>query len=64
MSKIYTSNELIKIVEKDGWYLVHVHGSHHKFKHPLKKGIVVIPHPKREIPTGTANNILMQAGLK
>ena len=64
MAQVYTSKELIEIVEKDGWYLVQVHGSHHKFKHAIKKGIVVIPHPKRETPIGTANNILRQAGLK
>ncbi|MCL1833316.1 MAG: type II toxin-antitoxin system HicA family toxin [Leptospirales bacterium] len=64
MTKVYTSKELIKIVEDDGWYLVQVHGSHHKFKHATKKGIVVIPHPKSVTPIGTANNILRQAGLK
>ena len=60
----YTSKDLIKIVEEDEWYLVKVNGSHHKFKHATKKGIVVIPHPKKEVPVGTANNILRQAGLK
>jgi predicted RNA binding protein YcfA (HicA-like mRNA interferase family) len=64
MAKVYTSKELIEIVEKDGWHLVNVHGSHHKFKHATKKGIVVIPHPRREIAIGTAGSILKQAGLK
>jgi len=39
-------------------------GSHHHFKHPIKKGIVTIPHPKKDIPKGTVGNILRQAGLK
>jgi len=37
---------------------------HHHFKHPTKKGIVTIPHPKKDIPKGTVGNILRQAGLK
>jgi hypothetical protein len=31
--------------------------------HPTKKGIVTIPHPKKDIPKGTVANILRQAGL-
>lgn len=64
MPKIYTSRELIKIIEKDGWYLVDVDGSHHQYKHPSKKGRVTIPHPKKDVRIGTANSILKQAGLK
>ncbi len=64
MANIYTSKELIKLVEADGWYLVNIAGSHHQFKHPTKKGRVTITHPKKEIPRGTANQILKQAGLK
>jgi len=39
-------------------------GSHWHFKHPKKKGIATVPHPKRDIPKGTLNSILKQAGLK
>jgi predicted RNA binding protein YcfA (HicA-like mRNA interferase family) len=38
----YSSKELIKMVEKDGWQLVSIRGSHHKFKHKDKPGIVII----------------------
>lgn len=34
------SGELIKIVEADGWYQVGTKGSHHQYKHPIKKGRV------------------------
>ena len=64
MPKRYTSRELIKIVEKDGWFLVNIEGSHHKFNHNTKKGHVIIPHPKKDMDIKTANNILKQAGLK
>ncbi|MDR1876406.1 MAG: type II toxin-antitoxin system HicA family toxin [Flavobacteriaceae bacterium] len=58
------SSSLKKTLEQDGWFLDRVKGSHHVFKHPIKKGIVVLPHPRKDIPTGTANSILKQAGLK
>jgi len=64
MPKGYSSEDLIEIVEADGWFKVSKNGSHLKFKHPKKGGIVVIPHPKKDIPAGTAQNILKMSGLK
>jgi predicted RNA binding protein YcfA (HicA-like mRNA interferase family) len=57
------SLDLIKMIEADGWYQVRVTGSHHHFKHPNKKGLVTIPHPKKDLPSGTVKSILKQAGL-
>ena len=64
MPKNYSSIDLIKIVEVDGWLQVSKIGSHLKFKHNIKPGIVIIPHPKKDVPTGTAQKILKMAGLK
>jgi predicted RNA binding protein YcfA (HicA-like mRNA interferase family) len=58
------SLDLIKMIEADGWYQVRCKGDHHHFKHPTKKGVVTIPHPKKDLPPGTVNSILKQAGLK
>ena len=58
------SLDLIKVIEADAWYLHRTVGSHHHFKHPEKKGLVTIPHPKKDLPPGTVNSILKQAGLK
>lgn len=58
------SKAIIKMLEQDGWFLKRVKGSHHHFKHPTKKGLVTVPHPRRDMPMGTYNNILKQAGLK
>ncbi|MDQ9890054.1 type II toxin-antitoxin system HicA family toxin [Acinetobacter pittii] len=57
------SLDLIKMIEADGWYEVRVTGSHHHFKHPTKRGLVTIPHPKKDLPNGTVKSILKQAGL-
>lgn len=58
------SAEIIKLIEAAGWELQRTKGSHHHFKHPTKKGLVTIPHPKKDIPMGTVKSILKQAGLK
>ncbi|MFD1133462.1 type II toxin-antitoxin system HicA family toxin [Psychrobacter sanguinis] len=58
------SRELVKMIEDDGWYLVKIKGSHHQFKHSIKKGRVTIPHPKKDLPKKTIESILKQAGLK
>ena len=60
----YSSADMIRMVEADGWYLRKVAGSHHHFKHPIKPGIVTIPHPKKSLPIGTVLSILKQAKLR
>jgi predicted RNA binding protein YcfA (HicA-like mRNA interferase family) len=59
-----SSKEVIKILQKDGWYLVRIRGSHHQFKHPKKPGLVTVPHPKKDFPVRTIKSILKQAGLE
>jgi predicted RNA binding protein YcfA (HicA-like mRNA interferase family) len=58
------SREMIRMIEDDGWYLVAVKGSHHQYKHPFKPGRVTINPPDSDLPKGTINSILKQAGLK
>ncbi|MDO5054327.1 type II toxin-antitoxin system HicA family toxin [Pasteurella oralis] len=57
------SKSLIRQIEKDGWYLVAVRGSHYQFKHRIKTGRVTIPHPKKDLDIRTVKSILKQAGL-
>lgn len=57
------SRELIRLLEKDGWVQIGVTGSHHHFKHSTKPGKVTVPHPRRDLPTGTVRAVLRQAGL-
>jgi predicted RNA binding protein YcfA (HicA-like mRNA interferase family) len=56
------SNELMKRLRADGFEVVSVRGSHHK----LRKGArtVILPHPKKDLPPGTVNSILRQAGWR
>jgi len=57
------SAEIIKILKKDGWAKCHQKGSHCQFKHPVKKGRVTVPHPKKDLPLKTVKSIFKQAGL-
>lgn len=60
-----TSRDILKILRKDGWYIVDQDGSHAQLKHPTKSGKVTVPiHGSKDIPPGTLNSILKQAGLK
>ena len=57
--------EAIKLVESDGWRLVRTKGDHRQFKHPTRPGLVTIAgNLSTDIPPGTFNSILKQAGLK
>ncbi|CAD6544779.1 type II toxin-antitoxin system HicA family toxin [Paraburkholderia kirstenboschensis] len=58
------SAEVVKLIQANGWRLVRISGSHHHFRHAFKAGLVTIPHPRRDLPAGTLNSILKQAGLK
>jgi len=55
---------LIKQLQSAGWEHVSTRGSHHKYRHPGTGKSVIVPHPKKDLPIGTANSILKQADLK
>ena len=57
--------DVIKMIEKDGWYIVRRRGSHVQYKHPSKAGLVTIAgKPNHDLAPGTLNSIIKQAGLK
>ena len=58
--------EVIKLLEKDGWYFVAQRGSHKQYKHSSKPGRVTVPDhgQNKDLAKGTENSILKQAGLK
>jgi len=57
--------QLITLIEADGWLRVRQKGSHRQFHHPTKSGTVTVSgKPNVDVPPGTLNNVLKQAGLK
>lgn len=59
-----TSADLIREIKKAGWVLERVQGSDHVFKHPTRPGVVVVPHPKKDLGKGLVKTIRKQAGLE
>ena len=60
----YSPKKLIHLLEKKGYLLKRVTGSHHiYFNNDLKKTVVVPVHGNKDIPEGTFMSILKQAGI-
>jgi len=54
------------MIERDGWALERVAGSHLQYRHASKPGTVTVPGGgklNRDVPLGTLNSVLKQAGL-
>ncbi len=62
MPKLYSSDEIIKVLKKFGFDFVSQKGSHGKFKNSANR-TVIIPANRKEIPFGTFRSILKQAGI-
>lgn len=57
--------DLIALIEEDGWFHVRTKGSHRQFHHRTKPGTVTVSGKQSvDIPPGTLNSALKQAGLK
>jgi predicted RNA binding protein YcfA (HicA-like mRNA interferase family) len=62
--KSLSGKKLCKVVEKFGWTLIRVKGSHHIYTKDNVAEIVVIPvHGNRDLPIGTLRGILKDAEL-
>ena len=60
----YSSREVIKILQDNGWYLVHVVGDHFQYKHPTIKGKVTITHPVKDVALHILKDTEKKSGLK
>ncbi len=54
------SRKIIKRLKDEGFELISVRGSHHKFRKGEKT--IIVPHPKKDLPVGTARAIARDAG--
>ena len=62
MPKLYSSDEIRKVLKKFGFNMTSQKGSHGKFKND-EGHIVILPMNKKEIPFGTFRSILRQSGI-
>lgn len=58
-----TPQKIIKVLEKEGFVLDRIKGSHHIYYQLTTKRRVVVPLHKRDLPKGTLLEILKQAGI-
>ena len=65
MSKLpsLTPDKIVKVLERKGFVLDRMKGSHRIYFHPETKRRVVVPFHKRDLPKGTVMEILRQAGI-
>jgi len=60
----FSPNKLIKILKDSGFQLDHSTGSHFVFYNSKTKKRAVVPFHKKDLPEGTINSILKEAGIK
>lgn len=65
MPKLYSSQQIVKALEREGFAFVSQRGSHVKYR---KTGAsvtytVIVPAGHKQIPRGTFRSILRQSGL-
>jgi len=58
-----TPEIIIKVLERKGFVLDRVKGSHYIYYHSETKRRVVVPFHKKDLPKGTLLEILKQAGI-
>jgi predicted RNA binding protein YcfA (HicA-like mRNA interferase family) len=57
--------ELLKTLEKDGWYVDRIRGSHRQLCHPTKLGTVTVSgHLPDDVHPKTLRSVLRQAQLE
>ena len=55
------SRSIVARLQREGWTLQRTRGSHQIFRHPTKQSLVVVPHPKKDLPIGTVRDIYKAA---
>jgi predicted RNA binding protein YcfA (HicA-like mRNA interferase family) len=56
--------QLIRALERAGFFVHHVRGSHHYLRHAEKPGLLItVPVHNRDLKRGTLRAILRQAGI-
>jgi predicted RNA binding protein YcfA (HicA-like mRNA interferase family) len=59
-----SGKQLIKVLERQGWYVKRIRGSHHIMRHPSVPDAIPVPvHGNQSIKRGTLGNILRTAGI-
>lgn len=64
MPKLYSSEQIVRTLEREGFVFVSQRGSHVKYRKTGSPTLtVIIPAGRKQIPRGTFRSILRQSGL-
>ena len=64
MPKLYSSDDILKVLSRHNFYFVSQKGSHIKYRKDGNPVLtVIVPANRKQIPAGTFNSILRQANL-
>ena len=59
-----SGKQLVKALEKQGWHVKRIRGSHHIMRHPSIPDAIPVPvHGNQSIKRGTLGNILRTARI-
>ena len=61
--KRVSGKRLCRALKKNGWTLIHVRGSHHKYSKSGQAPVVVPVHGNKPLKAGTQQGIMKAAGL-
>ena len=56
--------KVVRALERAGFKVVRISGSHHVMRHPDGRTVPVPVHPGRDMPKGTLRNILAIIGME
>lgn len=56
------SRDIKRRLEREGWYVARVRGSHRVFIHKMRPGRVILPHPRHDLGIGLVREIYDSAG--
>lgn len=62
MSKLFSSEEIVKILLANGFEFVSQRGSHQKYRN-VSGDTAIVPAGRKQIPRGTTQSIIRQSGL-
>ncbi|WP_300613243.1 type II toxin-antitoxin system HicA family toxin [Trebonia sp.] len=54
---------LVRALERAGFEVTRIRGSHHRLRHPDGRSTTIPVHPGRDVPKGTLRAVLQDAGL-
>jgi predicted RNA binding protein YcfA (HicA-like mRNA interferase family) len=60
---VVRGERIVKALERAGFKIARISGSHHVMRHPDGRGTTVPVHPGRDIAKGTLRGILDDVGL-